>query len=144
MYELIRKPFYDNFMKLCSNSNSSIKLCAPFVKTNIVKDILDNSKKNLNLSLITNINLNSLCKGGLDIEALELLSDNNSSIINSQKLHAKIYIFDNKKCVITSANLTNSGLKTNLEYGILVDDINKINTVIKDYNSITKCDCYSV
>ena len=138
MYELIRKPFYDKFMELCSSSKTSIKLCSPFVKTNIVEDIINNSKKAVDLSLITNINLNSLCKGGLDIEALELLSNNNSSIINSQRLHAKIYIFDNKKCAVTSANLTNSGLKTNLEYGILVDDISQINTVIYDYNSITK------
>ena len=138
MYELIREPFYNKFIELCSNSKTSIKLCSPFVKTNIIEDVLTNSKRNINLSLITNINLNSLCKGGLDIDALELLSKNNSSIINSQKLHAKIYIFDDKKCAVTSANLTNSGLKTNVEYGILVDDVNQINTIIKDYNSISR------
>lgn len=138
MYELIRKPFYDKFMELCSNSTSSIKLCSPFVKTNIIEEVIENTNKNINLSLITNINLNSLCKGGLDLDALELLANRKAPIINSQKLHAKIYIFDNKKCALTSANLTNSGLKTNVEYGILVDDINQINTIIKDYNSISK------
>lgn len=92
MYELIRKPFYDKFMELCSNSTSSIKLCSPFVKTNIIEEVIENTNNNINLSLITNINLNSLCKGGLDLAALELLANKNAPIINSQKLHAKIYI----------------------------------------------------
>ena len=43
MYELIRKPFYDKFMELCSSSKTSIKLCSPFVKTNIVVLMLPNN-----------------------------------------------------------------------------------------------------
>ena len=38
---------------------------------------------------------------------------------NYQNLHAKIYLFDNKKALITSANLTNNGLYHNFEYGVL-------------------------
>ncbi|MDD4568684.1 MAG: phospholipase D-like domain-containing protein [Tepidanaerobacteraceae bacterium] len=48
-------------------------------------------------------------------------------------MHAKIYIFDDKKVIITSANLTSSGLKRNLEYGVLIVDMPSVNVVCEDY-----------
>ncbi len=136
MSELIRDQFYNQFMDLCSNSKESIKLCAPFVKSNIINEILSISKKDIELSLITNINLNSLCHGALDISALKILSTKNYPITNAQNLHAKIYIFDDNKCAITSANLSYSGLRKNIEYGVIIDNKSEINKVINDYNRI--------
>mgnify|MGYP001408004295 FL=1 len=53
-------------------------------------------------------------------------------------LHAKFYIFDKNRLIITSANLTESGLKKNKEYGIITDDKDLINTAIVDFKSM--CD----
>jgi hypothetical protein len=48
-------------------------------------------------------------------------------------LHAKFYIFDDNKCIITSANLTASGLKRNFEYGIITDESMILSSVVNDY-----------
>lgn len=56
---------------------------------------------------------------------LEILIDNS--------LHGKIFIGEenkqNIKAIITSANFTDSGLRINNEWGILVDDVSEINKV---------------
>jgi phosphatidylserine/phosphatidylglycerophosphate/cardiolipin synthase-like enzyme len=51
-------------------------------------------------------------------------------------LHAKLYIFDRKQLIITSANLTISGFRRNLEYGVFMDDAELVDKALEDYDSI--------
>lgn len=60
--QIINTHFYNQFRDLCAESSESIKLCSPFVKKNIINDIFSLKKKSVDLSLITNVNLNSLYK----------------------------------------------------------------------------------
>jgi len=57
-------------------------------------------------------------------------------------LHAKIYIFDDKYSIVTSSNLTTSGFRKNLEYGVYISDINLVNKMIEDFKLI--CNSESV
>ena len=54
-------------------------------------------------------------------------------ILIDNSLHGKIYIGENEdqstKAIITSANFTDSGLRINNEWGILIDDIQEIEKV---------------
>ncbi|MBN2878731.1 MAG: type II deoxyribonuclease [Clostridia bacterium] len=114
------------FFDLVKNSRNSIKLCAPFVKKEIVAKILDSKSENVDVKLVTNCTLNYFHKKSSDIEALELMINNSYIVANQQNLHAKIYIFDDKKAIITSANLTYSGFNRNIEYGLLTDESNLV------------------
>jgi len=53
---------------------------------------------------------------------------------NVPNLHAKLFIFDDL-AIITSGNLTPSGLRNNLEYGILVHD-SLVKEIKRDYITI--------
>jgi hypothetical protein len=55
-----------------------------------------------------------------------------TTVSSLEKLHAKVYIIDEKNAIITSANLIYGGLKSNFEYGVLIDDKTTIKTVKKD------------
>lgn len=55
-------------------------------------------------------------------------------------LHAKIYIFDDQKAIITSANLTLSGFKRNIEYGVLINDPEMVRKIVVDFQSICNGD----
>ena len=46
-------------------------------------------------------------------------------------LHAKIYIFDDSKALVTSANATNAGMWRNLECGLSTDDRRRRKAVIQ-------------
>lgn len=136
MIEILNKPIYDIFIQFCRDSVFSIKLCAPFVKSDIINDVFTNTSVNIDLSLITNVNLMSFCKKSSDINGIKNFIDKGKNVFTYSKLHAKYYIFDDKYTIITSANLTSSGMKRNYEYGIITDDCNLVNTSIADYNSL--------
>ena len=135
MVSILNDPIYDKFMNLVENANKEIKLCSPFIKTNIINDILAYKKQNVKISTITNIKLMSFYRKVLDIEALSKIINSNGKVYNYPILHGKVYIFDATKLIITSANLTEAGLKKNKEYGIISDDRELINTANIDFRN---------
>lgn len=138
MLEILKNPLENMFLELCGNSQKNIKLCAPFVKQNIIEKIITHKKENTQLNLITNVKLHSFYKGASDIKALSMVLKSGGILYNKGNLHAKYYIFDDEKAIITSGNLTSSGLSRNYEYGILINDKKLINKIINDYSSV--CD----
>lgn len=138
MFEVIKTPTRNIFMSNIKDAKKDIILCAPFVKKNIIKEIIDNKQKDTNMILITSSSLPSFVTGASDVEAIEMLLNNRIQVINHQQLHAKIYLFDKMKAIITSANLTHNGLNKNYEYGVLLDDIKAIEQITNDLDSLTK------
>jgi len=73
------------------------------------------------VELITELNPRALLSGSLEIAALQSLLGNQVDLRSyGNKLHAKVYIFDQKTAVITSANMTNGGLTGNFEMGVVL------------------------
>ena len=141
MIKIVSHPFHQEFMTKCATSLESIKLCAPFVKGNIIEEIYANISKNVSLSLITNINLQSFHKKYSDISAVAQTIENDGAVYNCTTLHAKIYIFDDKYCFISSANLTSSGLNRNIECGIITDDYKLVGEAVEIYSHIIQNEC---
>lgn len=138
MVEIISKPINEIFYNLVSDSKKAIRLCAPFVKQDIVNNIYTNKKKDVKIDFISNISMPNFYKRSSDIEAFKTIIDCHDKVYNCQRLHAKIYIFDDKYSIITSSNLTNSGFKRNLEYGIFISDISLVDKTVHDFKNI----CY--
>jgi phosphatidylserine/phosphatidylglycerophosphate/cardiolipin synthase-like enzyme len=136
MIKVINTPVYNDFFNLVQSSEKNIKLCSPFIKNEIVDEIYKTKKDNCEVAVVTNVNLMSMYKRSSDIGALRLILKNGGLVYNYQKLHAKIYIFDDKKAIITSANLTGSGLKTNFEYGVLINETSLVNVICEDYSKL--------
>jgi len=136
MNDFITNPYYDNFMEQCSNASESIKLSAPFVKSDVVADVLGNKQPDTSISLITKINLRDYHSRVSDIESLQQTLLHGGHIYNCSNLHAKIYIFDDRDCIISSANLTQSGQRRNAECGVLTNDTGVVNEVLRFYNGI--------
>jgi len=140
MIEVISKPFYSEFINACKNSRTNIKLCAPFVKKDIIADIINIKRKEIALSLITKIDLKSFHNQVSDIDALKQTLSAKGRVYNCSNLHAKIYIFDDRFCFITSANLTALGLMQNEECGIYTDETNIVENAVSTYTRIKKRD----
>jgi len=137
MIKVTTQPIYDEFFQMCADARHNIMLCAPFVKREIVDDIFSVTDRRLSMQLITNINLQSFHRRASDLGAVEIFASN-GVVYNCTTLHAKLYIFDNKKCLITSANLTTSGFRKNLECSMLTDDLDLVDSSVYEYNSIIK------
>ncbi len=133
MIKTIKTPSDNTFYTLIKEAKNSIYLCAPYIKKDIVDKILFHKKQGIEMIVITSSNISNFINGSLDASAIKELIKNDVVVRNYQKLHAKIYIFDKKKALITSANLTNNGLYNNFEYGVLIDDDTITDKVYEDY-----------
>jgi phosphatidylserine/phosphatidylglycerophosphate/cardiolipin synthase-like enzyme len=122
-------------MRLCLNARHSVRLCSPFVKKNIIDEVMASKYPGALLELITNVNLRNFHPKASDVEALDRILTGGGGIYNCTALHAKIYIFDDEKLIVTSSNLTLNGLKQNVECSIITDDIDLVNKAVAFYRS---------
>jgi hypothetical protein len=135
--KVLTTPWKNEFLELVSNSNTSIKITSPYVKENICSEIFKAKSETSKLELITTFKLMNVYTGSLDLSALELIISNNGVVKNHSKLHSKIYLFDDKKAVITSGNLTTGGLLRNYEYGILIEDESTVAKISDDFSALS-------
>ena len=90
--------------------------------------------------LLVRFRLDDILKGSTDFEILRYGIEHGWKVYLRFDLHAKTYIVDNKRCLVGSANVTNSGLNIgesgNVEMAAFVDvepqDIEKIGNLFND------------
>jgi DpnI-like restriction endonuclease/phospholipase D-like protein len=106
------------------------------VKAEITSNIVSAKQNGVSLNLITRINLQSFHKRASDVDALNAVLDASGTVYNCSNLHAKVYIFDDEHLIITSANVTNNGLRHNLECGIISSDVQLVKDAVASYSEI--------
>jgi len=91
-----------------------------FVLANLRQEV----KAKIKLRILTNLSPVNICQGSTDPVALKLLALAlpHFTLLHLPKLHAKVYVVDQKSAIVTSANLTAGGLEHNYEYGIKISD----------------------
>ena len=107
--------------KALEADNSSLSIICPFIKAKVVQELM--SHKPQGIRVITRFNLADFANGVSDVAALKILLDAGATVRGVQHLHAKLYIFGEKRAIITSANLTESALAKNHEFGMVCDDV---------------------
>ncbi len=122
MNQIITNNMNEIFFDHIQTAKENILLCAPFVKSSIITQILKEKNSQSKFHLITNFTYNHFFKNASDIEAMQQILESNFSITNCQTLHAKIYTFDHQHAIVTSANLTYSGFYKNFKLGLLTND----------------------
>lgn len=133
--QILKQHWEDTLINLVGNTHEKIYLSSPFIKESVAKLIVDNKNESVDCKLLTKFTLSNMRGGGLDLSAVQSFKDNDFSLKNIDNLHAKIFIFDHK-AIITSANLTNGGLYSNLEYGVLLENETEIeNDFLGYYNN---------
>jgi len=138
LIKVIKSPWEHQFLDLIHSCKYNIRIASPYVKENVVNKIFQSKESNTKLNLITSCKLMNFYRNASDISAISNILKRGGRVYNFQSLHSKIYIFDNVKAIITSANLTYGGLLNNYEYGIEISDVNFVNGIISDFNDITK------
>ena len=132
--ELFLKNWYDKFLDEIAQTQK-LRIVAPFVKEQIVRKIQENFDFK-NLELITRFNLRDFASNVSDLKSLKFSVENNANVFGVKQLHSKIYIFDDRSAIITSANLTYGGLVSNYECGILITDKKTIRDIQKHFDEL--------
>ena len=60
--------------------------------------------------------------GMSSLDALCAFAEEGARVYSLNNLHAKIYVFDESTALVTSANVTQAGLRSNLECGLATSE----------------------
>lgn len=97
----------------------TIEIVCPFISREGARWLLDNKNSNAKITLITELSTRGVISGVQSPDALRMLLKNGAEIhYLTDHLHAKWFWFNRTTAVITSANLTLSGLSKNFELGV--------------------------
>lgn len=132
--ELVKNPTASKFYEKVKEA-SEVEICVPFIKQKTLSEIFD-INPNIKLTLITNMNSGSFKSGASDLDAIRHIHDKNMEVYNNQKLHAKIYVFDSVSALVSSANLTPSGMNKNYEYGVYFEEQPYIKNLLEDLENL--------
>lgn len=121
MFKVIDKNWWSEFTRVDLQNEGRLRIVSPFIKLNAAK-ILIKAANPADIQVITRYNLEDFYKGVSDIEALEFLISKGAKVQGISKLHSKLYLYDDQHALVTSANLTRGGLRSNFEFGCGSDD----------------------
>lgn len=141
----LHRGWKDALIALVGGALEEVLVVAPFIMADgarVIDTHLSAELRNRGrLEIVTDLSPAHVCDGLLDPDALVgLVSSNRScSIWHVPALHAKVYIADRKKAIVTSGNLTAGAFCRNVEYGIEIADaelVDRIRSDIADFQSI--------
>jgi hypothetical protein len=133
--EIIRNPSTGIFLDLVRTSKEQL-FASPFVKANVAQMILGSKPAGAKIFLLTSYKLTNFYRNSSDLIALKYFIERNVEVRNFPALHAKTYIFDSERAVVTSANLTLGGLESNYECGVLIQDRDTVSRLKSDFLKI--------
>lgn len=139
MIEFLRSPWDNHFESLVNEAQSSLVISSPYIGKGPCKRIADikSSSETINrlsILLLTDLSRDNLLSGATDISAICDMADRFSRIEIRflPSIHAKVYVADDDVAVVSSANMTDSGLMRNFEYGVKITDTNLVTTIKRD------------
>ena len=141
MTVLLSNELFNSVKTELNNATFSVQIITAYCKESSFR-ILDNciNDKVLEKRLLVRFRLDDIINGSTDFEIIGYAQSVGWKVYIRFDLHAKTYIVDNKRCLIGSANVTNSGFnigkKGNIEMGSLInidsEDIDKIENLFSD------------
>jgi len=139
MFTVWSSPFRSHLQDVLRTAKQQLLIASPYIKTSEAEWVCEqlargSSRDCLHLQLLTDIRSGNVLSGSLDMHALAVFQSRltNCQIINLPRLHAKVYVADEKFALVASANLTPSGLDANLEYGVGITDVDSVRQVRRD------------
>ena len=135
---LYTQSIQDELISQLKNATDSIQIITAYCKLSAINLIEQNiSNMKINKRILIRFRLDDIMSGSTDLELYDFCKANSWKMYVRFDLHAKTYIFDNKKGIVGSANATSNGLglnsSCNYELGSLIpidiDDIVKVNSL---------------
>jgi len=137
--DLLSSPYSSAFQNFFDSLNSECLICSPYITAGPVKRLIATAQRNqlqdsLIVKVITDISTSNLLHKSTDVGALLSLSEHiqNVEVVYLPRIHAKVYVSGTSLAVVSSANLTDGGSFSNLEYGIQLKEPAIVQTTRND------------
>jgi len=137
---LVRSPWTKSLNTLVSSVSEKLLIASPYVKRSGAEQILTQLEKNgiqhsVSVDLITDLRPESALAGTMDLDAVAEFGRNvkHFHLTHLPSVHAKVYVADLKMAIITSGNLTDAGLRWNVEYGAAIAQESLVAEIRSDF-----------
>lgn len=141
----LASPWVNSFCGLIRSAQSRLVLCSPYIARGpcdrIISILATERRPGLAVHVMTDLSRDNMLSGVTDVSSLVNLCESipNLDIRFFPNLHAKVYIADESRAIVSSGNLTENGLNHNFEYGVSVEDtglVKRISTDILEYRAV--------
>ena len=124
--------------ELFHRASERVLISSPFVSRRGVDFLVDHLsssvQENGSVQVLANLSPQNIVQGATEPESLQRLNSTVSDAVvhHLPHLHAKVYVADTQKAIVTSGNLTGGGLEKNYEYGVTTSDTEAISVIHDD------------
>ncbi len=109
---------------------SRLLVSSPYVN-NAFAQVISEVSPSVKTTLVTKTDLRDFAIGSSNLETLCALANNGVRILSLTGLHAKVYVFDRHRALVTSANATWAGMRSNWECGVAVNQRSAVRRVAR-------------
>jgi phosphatidylserine/phosphatidylglycerophosphate/cardiolipin synthase-like enzyme len=144
MIELLQKNWRHQLSSIIKEAKEEVFISSPYATIEganfILNQVSDTVRQKGKFIFLSNLSPQNITQGSTDSRAFEVLRSNiaNFSLWHLPNLHAKVYVSDKRKAIITSGNLTAGGLFNNFEYGVQIDSLENSTKVYDDIFSYSQ------
>src|SRR5438445_4272062 len=134
----IHRNRHNYLSELFQSVDSDLTVSSPYISDLgadfLSKNVSNKFKEEGTLRFLTDLSPKNIYQGATNPNSFRLLFDsiNKIQIFHLCRLHAKVYISDEKSAVITSGNLTAGGIFRNFEYGVRVNEGQFVSSIKSD------------
>jgi hypothetical protein len=129
---IVISPTADWLQTALRDCASSLTVASPYIGSYFADAVTGLTGK-VNVTLLTRTLITDFANRSSDLEAVCKLARRSGGVLSLSSLHAKVYVVDRAKALVTSANATFSGMCRNRECGIEIiseSEIAKLATLI--------------
>jgi hypothetical protein len=113
----------------CASCRSSFDVASPFIGAALL-ELSRLLPKTVERTLLTRTRLQDFAAGASSLEAVISAAESGFEVRGLDSLHAKVYIFDRRLALVTSANATFSGFRKNRECGVAFEEPRLVESLV--------------
>jgi phosphatidylserine/phosphatidylglycerophosphate/cardiolipin synthase-like enzyme len=142
--ELLQDDWKDALADLFRHTSDNLLISSPFVTRRGVDHLVENLSESVrekgNVQVLVNLSPQNVINGATEPESLQYLSSEVSDVTTYHlpRLHAKVYVADLTRAIVTSGNLTSGGLDKNYEYGVSTSDGGAVSAIKNDIEAYSE------
>jgi phosphatidylserine/phosphatidylglycerophosphate/cardiolipin synthase-like enzyme len=146
MENLLLSPCAPRLDALINGTVNSLIVCSPYIGRGPCDRLVEraaNSQRfrEIDLFILTDLSRDNMLSGATDVAALSQLAAAfpRATVRFLPSLHAKVYVADESRAIVTSANFTDSGLFRNFEYGVCLSspaEVRQVRADVLGYGSL--------
>lgn len=139
-FRLLKHSWQAALVELVASAQQDLLLVSPFIKVVKAREIVSiletrGMTRSIRVTVLTNLQPEAALAGAMDIEAFDHFATSlaHFELAHLPSLHAKVYVADMARVIITSGNLTEAGVSRNVEYGVVSTHRRVVAAVRRDF-----------